>query len=287
MTKRALVATFAPAAAVAVCAVLAVPAEAAPAQILAEGPVKALPPGEAFLSVVDFPQPAGASYGPHGHVPGFVYVLSGKAMITDENGSKMVVSSGEGHFIPALAVHTHENSDNRLPAGALAVGLVIAVIALVLVAASRRAPAVLVTVLLAAIIAGGAVALWDPWKNDWFFIAVRPESARGGLMPIPRAARTYESPTFSRVPPGPYTESLATATVDPDSQMAEPEAPGPVVFLVLDGRADVIGADQERIGLGHHEATLVQTGEAVRIENPGETVLRLLRFALIPQGSSP
>jgi quercetin dioxygenase-like cupin family protein len=287
MRKRALVATLAPAAAAAVCAVLAVPAQAAPAQILAGGPVKALPPGEVFLSVVDFPQPAGASYGPHGHVPGFVYVLSGKATITDENGSKLVVSSGEGHFIPALAVHTHENTDNKLPAGALAVGLVVAVIALLLVAASRRAPAVLVSVLLTAIIVGGAVALWDPWKNDWFFIAVRPESARGAPMPIPRAAQTYESSAFSRVPPGPYTESLVTTTVDPGSQMAEAEAPGPVVFLVLDGRADVIGADQERIGLGHHEASLVQTGETVRIENPGETVLRLLRFALIPQGSSP
>ena len=246
----------------------------------------ALPPGGSFLSVVDFPQPAGASYGPHGHVPGFVYVLSGKATITDENGSEMVVEAGEGHFIPALGVHDHKNSGNRLPAGALAVGLVVAVIALVLIAASHRAPAALVPVMLAAIIAGGAVAFWDPWKNDWFFIAARPESFRGAHLPIPGAARTYESPAFSRVPPGPYTESLATTTVDPGGQMEAPEAPGPVVFLVLDGRTDVIGRNQEPIRLGHHEATLVQTGESVRIENPSDTALRLLRFALTPAGSS-
>jgi quercetin dioxygenase-like cupin family protein len=247
----------------------------------------ALPPGESFLSVVDFPQPAGASYGPHGHVPGFVYVLSRKATIIDENRSELVLEAGEGHFVPALSVHNHKNSHDRLPAGALAVGLVVAVIALVLVAASRRARAVLVPVLLAAIIAGGAVALWNPWKNDWFFIAVRPESFRGAHLPIPGAARTYESPAFSRVPPGPYTESLATTTVAPGSEMEESEAPGPTVFLVLEGRADVIGGIQERIRLGHHDATLVQTGESVRIENASDTALRLLRFALAPQGSSP
>jgi len=287
--KRALVAILAPTAAAAVCAVLAVlavPAHASRTQTLIQGPVKALPPGGSFLSIVDLPQPPGASLGPHGHVPGFVYVLSGKATIV-ENGSTMALNRGEGHFIPALAVHTHENSDNRLPAGALAVGLVVAVIVLLLVARFPRARVVLLPVLLAALIAGGAVALRDPWKNDWFFIGVRPESARGAPMPIPSAARTYESPEFSHVPPGPYVESLATTTVDPHGQVAVSKAPGPVVFLVLDGRADVTVGNQAPIRLGHHQATLVQAGESFRVLNPSGKALRLLGFALTPQRSSP
>jgi quercetin dioxygenase-like cupin family protein len=284
--KRALVATLAPTAGAVICAVLAVPAYANQTQTLAQGPVKALPPGESFLSIVDLPQPPGASLGPHGHVPGFVYMLSGKATIV-ENGSTMALNRGKGHFIPALAAHTHKNSDDRLPAGALAVGLVVAVIVLLLVARFRRARVMLLPVLLAALIAGGAVALWDPWKNEWFFIGVRPEPARGAPMPIPSATRTYESPVFSHVPPGPYVESLATTTVDPHGHVAVSKAPGPVVFLVLDGRADVTVGNEPPIRLGHHQATLVQAGESFRVLNPSGTALRLLRFALTPKRSTP
>jgi quercetin dioxygenase-like cupin family protein len=284
--RRALVATLALTAAVAIFAVLSVPAQAARTQTLAQGPVKALPPGGSFVSIVNLPQPAGASLGPHAHFPGFVYVLSGKATIV-ENGTTTTLNGGEGDFIPALAVHTHENSDDRLPAGALAVGLVVAVIALLLVAVFPRARVVLLPIVLAALIAGGAVALWNPWKNDWIFIAVRPESTRGAPMPIPSAKDTYASPELSRVPPGPYVESLATTTVDPHDQIAVSKAPGPVVILVLDGRAVVTVGEEAPLRLGHHQATLVQPGESYRVLNPSGATLDLLRFALTPATSSP
>lgn len=282
MRRRALGALLAPTAAGAVCAVLAVPAHANRTQTLAQGPVAALPPGGAFLSIVDLPQPPGASLGPHAHVPGFVYVLSGEATIVD-NGSEMTLNRGEGHFIPALAVHTHKNSNDRLPAGALAIGLVVGVIVLLLVARSPRARVVVLPALLAALIAGGVVALWNPWKNDWFFVAVRPESTRGAPMPIPSAKNTYASPQFSQVPPGPYVGSLATTTVDPNGSMAVSKAPGPIGFLVLDGRADVSVGTVAPIRLGHHQATLVQAGESLRVLNPSGTSLRLLSFALTPE----
>jgi mannose-6-phosphate isomerase-like protein (cupin superfamily) len=282
--KRALVATLAPTAAAAVCALLVAPAHANGTQTLAQGRVKALPPGGSFLSIVDLRQPPGASLGPHGHVPGFVYVMSGEAIV--ENGSTVALNRGEGYFIPAFAAHTHKNSDSRLPAAALAVGLVIAVIVLLLVTRSPRARVVLLPVLLAALIAGGAVALWDPWKNDWFFIGVRPEAARGAPMPIPSASRTYESPEFAHVPPGPYVESLATTTVDPHGHMGVSKAPGPLVFLVLDGRADVTVGNEASVQLARHQATLVQAGESYRVLNPSATTLSLLSFALAPKTSS-
>jgi len=267
-------------------AMLAVPAHANRTEPLAQGPVAALPPGDSFLSIIALPQPAGASL-THGHIPGFVYGLDGKATIVDEDSvMETAVGPGEGHFIAALAVHTHKNADDRLPAGALALALVAGVIALLLVVRSPRTRVAAVPVLLAALIAGGAVALWNPWGNDWYFIGIRPESARGGPMPTPSASRTYESPAFSNVPPGPYVESLARTTVDPQSQAAESNVPGPVVLFVLDGQADVTSGNNASIRLGHHEATLVQAGESVRVVNPGGKELKLLRFALTPEQSS-
>jgi quercetin dioxygenase-like cupin family protein len=282
--KCVLVAILAATAAAAACTVLATPAQAARTQPLAQGPVM-VPPGEWFLSIGYLPQPAGSSFGPHGHVPGLVYALSDH-VTTVGNDSTTALKKGEGHFVPALAVHTHENSDNRLPAGTLAVGLVLAVVILLLSARVSSARVVLVPALLAAIIAGSAVALWNPWKNEWFFLGMRPEVARGAPMPLPSASRTYESPEFSNVAPGRYVESLATTTVDPRGQVAGSTAPGPVVFLVLDGRAEVTVGNATPIRLGHHQATLVQAGESFRVLNPSGTTLRLLRFALTPERSS-
>jgi quercetin dioxygenase-like cupin family protein len=283
VTKRARAGTLALAGAT-VVAFLAVPAHAARTEPLAQGTVKALPPGGAFLSIVDLPQPPGASFGPHGHVPGFVYALSDN-VTTVANGSEMALNRGEGHFIPALAAHTHKNADNRLPAATLAIGLVVGVIALLLVAKFAPTRGLLVPALLATIIAGGAIALWDPWENDWFFISVRPESARGAPMPLPSASRTYESPEFSSVPAGPYAESLATTTVEPRDQMTLSNAPGPVVLLVLDGRADVTVGNGPPTRLGHHDAALVQARESARVVNPSGSTLRLLGFSLIPTRS--
>jgi quercetin dioxygenase-like cupin family protein len=295
--KRAFLATLA-ATAAAAFVVHALPAQAARTETMAQRPVKALPPGRVldageapergtFLSIIDLRQPAGASLGPHGHVSGFVYVLSGEAT-TVGDGSSTILTRGEAQHIPLLAAHTHKNSDDRLPAAALAIGLVVAVIALLLAASLRRAPVVIVPVMLAVLTAGGAVALQNPWENDWFFIAMRPESARGAPMPIPSASRTYESPEFSNVPGGPpWVESLATTTVDPHGQAAASKAPGPVVFLVLDGRAEVIVGNEAPIRLAHHQATLVQAGESSRVLNPSGATLRLLRFGLTPKSNLP
>src|SRR5207247_7181653 len=93
--------------------------------------------------------------------------------------------------------------------GLLAIGLVLSVVSLTKIAHKRAAMAALAGLL----IVGGAVALWDPWVNDWFFIGVRPEAARGGVMPLPNASRVYESPGLEGVSAGPYTETLAIITV--------------------------------------------------------------------------
>ena len=283
MTKRALVALVTAAG----CLVLSAPAQADRTQPLAQGPVMALPPGGSFLSVGYLPQPPGASFGAHGHVPGFVYALSDN-VTTAGPVSTAVLDKGEGQFIPALAVHTHKNTANRLRAGTLAIGLVLTVLVLVLVAVagvpSFRVP--LVPALLVLIIAGGALAFWNPWKNEWFFLGIRPEAARGAPMPLPSASRTYESPEFSNLGAGPFVESLATMTVGPRGEGTESRATGAVVFLVLDGRADVTVGNEAPVRLGHHEAALVQRGDSYRVANPTGSTVRLLRFALTPQSGA-
>src|SRR4029453_8290667 len=136
----------------------------------------------------------------------------------------------EGGFMGALLFHSHENR-TRAPAAALAVGLLVIGLALSAVSftriATRRAVMAALTGLL---IVAGAVALWDPWANDWYFIGVRPEAARGGVMPLPNASRVYESPGLEGLSAGPYTETMRIITVPARGQTTVEQEPGTETF---------------------------------------------------------
>jgi len=253
-------------------------------RVLATGPAEALPEGAVFVSVIELPQAPGATLGPHAHVPGFAYVLRGRETISSSAQPTLQLDAGEGGFMGALAIHSHENR-NRAPAAALAVGLLLIGLALSAVSftkiATRRSVMAALTCLL---IVAGAVALWDPWANGWYFIGVRPEAARGGVMPLPNASRVYESPGLEGLSAGPYTETLRIITVPARGQTTVEQEPGPETFLVLSGQGAIqVGADTP-ISLGPSQAALAQQGGSVRISNSGEEALSLLSFSVVGSG---
>jgi quercetin dioxygenase-like cupin family protein len=256
-------------------------------RVLATGTAITLPKGAVFVSVIELPQSTGATLGPHAHVPGFAYVLRGRETIQFGGGPTMELNSGQGGFMGGLVIHSHENRKDRVPAavlaaGLLVLGLILAVVSLMRISARRAAIAVLTGVLIAA----GAVALWNPWANDWFFIGVRPAAARGGVMPLPNAARVYESPDLENLPPGPYTESLELITVPAGEVTTIQREPGPEMFLVLTGQAEVRFNGASRISLGTSQAALAQQGASVEVSNSGGGELRLLTFSVVASGGS-
>jgi quercetin dioxygenase-like cupin family protein len=255
-------------------------------RVLATGPAKALPEGAVFVSVIELPQAPGATLGPHAHVPGFAYVLQGRESISFPGQPTHQVDAGEGGFMGALAIHSHENR-NRVPAavlaaGLLAMGLALSAVSLSRIAARRAATAVLSGLLIVA----GAVALLDPWVNDWFFIGVRPEAARGGVMPLPNASRVYESPDLESLSAGPYTETLRTIAIPAGGQTTVEQEPGPETFLVLGGHGAMQVNDGSPISLGTSHAALAQQGASVRISNSGGETLSLLSFSVVGSGGS-
>lgn len=248
--------------------------------------VPALPEGAVFVSIVELPQAAGATLGPHAHVPGFAWSLDGVETINFHDGTTLRVGPGEAGFMGAQAVHSHVNADDLLPAGALALAIV-ALAALIGVFASRpqlpRAPLLLVALVLLG--AAGAVGTWNPWSNDWLFISVRPEAARGAPMPLPTASRVYESPNLSQLPPGPYQEAVEEITVAPNGQVEDLGSAGAAVLLVLDGRIEVQSAGDSSITIATREATLLQSDAPVVVSNPLDRPARLLRFAVTSEAS--
>jgi quercetin dioxygenase-like cupin family protein len=261
---------------------------AARTRVLATGEANALPEGPVFVSVVELPQATGATLGPHAHVPGFAYVLDGQETISFPGGPTMELNPGQAGFMGGLVIHSHENRKDRAPAalvaaGLVALGVILSGVSLMNIAAKRAAIAAVTGLLIVA----GAFSLWNPWANDWFFISVRPEAARGGVMPLPNASRVYESPDLKILSPGPYTETLRLITVPAGGAATVQRDPGPEMFLVLSGEAEVRLNGDSPISLGTSQAALAQQGVSVEVSNSGGGALSLLTFSVVASGGSP
>jgi quercetin dioxygenase-like cupin family protein len=254
--------------------------------VLGTGQVPVLPPGNDFVSVIELGQAAGATLGPHAGHTGFAYGLRGQEIVDLAGAPTLRIEPGQAGFIGGR-VHTHENRQGGLPAVLIAVGLLVLGLGLVLTGSTRwfgkRTTFSVLTVLL---LAGGALALGNPGANEWFFIGVRPESARGGVMPLPDATRIYESPNLRNLSPGPYVETLEVITVAPGNRATVSREPGADVLLVLAGGARVQLDGAQPIQLGVHQAALAQEGSMVTLSNSGAGQLTLLSFRVTPAPST-
>ena len=254
---------------------------------LAQGPVKALPPGKIFVNILEFRQLPGADFGPHAHIPAMVYTLQGTSTISFRGAPSRAVGPGQAAFIPAQAVHTHENLDGRLGATAIASGLIVAVVLLCVATLMRGgARRLTVAVLSLLLIGGGALPLVGATSNDYYLIAVRPTAQRALPMPRPDGRVGYSAPDMDPVPVGPYLERLNMITLPAGSRYAVPEAAGPQMLTVVQGNASVqVGSDTQQVGTG--DGAFGQMGESISITNPDTTVLRVLDFAVISVSAAP
>jgi quercetin dioxygenase-like cupin family protein len=247
---------------------------------LAQGPVKALPAGKIFVNILEFRQQPGSDFGPHAHQASIAYTLQGVDTISFPATAAQAVGPGQAAFIPALVVHTHQNVDGRIGAGAIAAGL-IAVVLLLCAATWLRGGRrrVTIAVLSVVLIAGGALPLIGATANDYYLIAARPETQRTLPMPRPDGRVFYSSPDMQPVPAPPYVETLNAIAVPAGTTYDTPDAPGPEMIIVMDGTAAVhIGDLTTQLSAGG--GAFAQAGQTVAIGNQGSGTLKLLAFAV-------
>jgi hypothetical protein len=251
-------------------------------QTLAQGHAGNLPGPKVFVAVLDFSQVPGAACGPTCWLPGFVYTLHGVVTTSSPGSAMRSVGQGEAAFTPALAEHANDKVEGRIGAGAVGVGLI--VIVMLLCAATwfrggrRRATIAVLSLLL---IAGSVLVLSGATSNDWYFVAVRPDSQFSQPMPRPDGRVIYASPDVNPVPAGPYRETLSSITVPPDARYDAPDVTGPETIIVVEGTASVhVGGEIRQLGGG--QATLSQAREMLSIVNSGSSSLRVLDFVISP-----
>ena len=255
------------------------------ARTVATGPVNALPEGPLFISVFRLPQPAGATLGPHAHLPGFAWSLRGVETMTFADAPMVRVGPGQGGFMGAQQSHTHLNIDDRVPAGAVAVLIVLTGAVVAMLSTSLRMTPVGMSAALLFLIALGALAAWNPWSNDWLFVSVRPASARGGSMPLPTASRVFESPDLVPLPAGPYVETVREVTLEPGPETTI-RSVGATLLLVLEGQARVqLAGPTDRV-MGRYQAMLLQPGSSAQIASVGDRGARVLEFTIEPRSGA-
>jgi quercetin dioxygenase-like cupin family protein len=253
---------------------------------LAQGPVKSLPAGRVYLSILEFKQQPGAEFGPHAHQASIAYTLKGTNTLAFLGAATQSVGQGQAAFIPALAVHTHQNLDGRIGAGAIAVGLIVLAILLGAATWMRGGPRrITVAGLSILVIASGTLPLLGATSNDYYLLAVRPAAQRGQPMPRPDGWVVYGSPDIAPVPAAPYVETLTAITVPAGATYNVPDAPGPQMIIVTDGAATVrLGAQTAQLTGGG--VAFAQVGQTVAIGNEGTGTLKLIDFAVtgVPAG---
>jgi quercetin dioxygenase-like cupin family protein len=249
---------------------------------LAQGPVKALPPGKIFINILEFRQVPGAGFGPHAHLPAVVYTLRGTSTFTFPAAPAVSVGPGHAAFIPAGAAMTDTNVDGRLGAVTIAGGLVVLVILLCAAKFMRgRARRITIAVLSLLAIGGGILALAGATSNDYYFIVVRPDAQRVLAMPRPEGHVFYTSPDVDPVPAGPYVESLNEIRLGAGAHYEPAVAPGPQMIIVMEGTATVqVGDQSSRLGAG--DGTFAQAGQTLAVTNSGSGDLRMIDFTVRP-----
>lgn len=238
-----------------------------------EGRLAALPSGPVFISVLELPQPAGAALGPHTHIAGFVVDIAGTATVV-MGGNVIDVGPGGAIFTGDLVPHDHENRAAVPFAIALAVILVGLTVSLVVIRGRRQG-----VPLMAALLVTGTVAMVNPLMNDWFFIGIRPATARGGVMQVPAAHRTYESANLTGLASGPFVERLT------DRRLASGDSvrvAGPAAVVVLDGSASVLMNGVSAL-LSGQSGTTVAGGIEAEVQSESGTV-RVLIVQVLPAG---
>ena len=236
-----------------------------------EGRLAALPSPPVFISVLELPQPAGAVLGPHSHIAGFVADIAGTATMV-VGGRVVDVGAGDAAFTGDQVPHDHEN--RAAVPFAIALAAIIVGLTTALIVFRGRAQSV---PLMVALLVAGTVATVNPLMNDWFFIGVRQAPARGGLMPVPAAHRTYESSNLAGLVAGPYIERVT------DRRLASGESvrvAGPAAIVVLDGSASVVVDGATTVVSPRSGTTIAGGTEAV--VTPASGSVRVLLLQLLP-----
>lgn len=123
-----------------------------------------------------------------------------------------------------------------------------------------------------------------PSANSWYFVSIRPNTARTAAATFPGQKEAFASADLAALPAGAYSLGLRLVTVQPNGRTAAHKHGGLETILVLDGSVElrVQGAAMKTLQKG--EGTSIQADTALQIWNKGTAPAKFLAFFVTADG---
>lgn len=122
--------------------------------------------------------------------------------------------------------------------------------------------------------------------NDWYFISVRPTTARKAPPFAPSVKVLYATPDLPTLAPGAYNETLRMMNLQPGGRGSAHKNTGVEVFIVLEGSISLHIAGQSPNTLTQEQGSYSLPNTGVQEFNTGNSVARILIFEVGPAGQA-
>ncbi|MBV9596123.1 MAG: cupin domain-containing protein [Chloroflexi bacterium] len=117
--------------------------------------------------------------------------------------------------------------------------------------------------------------------NDWFFISLRPTTARALPLPIPGATTVYATDDLAELPQNPATERLMLLTLQPGGHDAPHTNGGIETLYVLQGTVRLLLTDQS-ISVDSGQGFSLPPAMPIQAFNAGPTQTQILDHFVTP-----
>jgi len=123
-----------------------------------------------------------------------------------------------------------------------------------------------------------------PSANSWYFVSIRPNTARTAAPTFPGQKEAFASADLAALPAGPYSLGLRAVTIQPNGRTAAHKHGGLESILVLDGSVEVRvqGAAMKTLQKG--EGILIDADTPLQVSNKGAASAKFLAFFVTADG---
>ncbi len=126
----------------------------------------------------------------------------------------------------------------------------------------------------------------DETESRWYFISIRPNTARAGAPPFPGQKELFGTSDLAALPGGAYTESLRLVTLQPNGRTSAHKHGGLEAIVVMDGAIELHVLNNPMQNLAKGQGAYVQAGTVLQAINRGATPAKFLAFLVTKEGDT-
>ena len=125
-----------------------------------------------------------------------------------------------------------------------------------------------------------------PSANSWYFVSIRPNTARTAAATFPGKRRRSPRRDLAALPAGAYSLGLRVVTIQPNGRTAAHKNGGLETMLVMEGSVEVRVQGAAAKTLQKGEGTSIQADTPLQISNKGTVPAKVIAFFVTADGKT-